>query len=68
MFVNVTESSLLPYGRSWYPMQVGLAVTLRTCMWVVPGLDFDILTGCLAYGLQVSCLVVPANYRIDEME
>jgi hypothetical protein len=49
-------------------MQVGLAVTLRTCMWVVPGLDFDILTGCLAYGLQVSCLVVPANYRIDEME
>jgi len=49
-------------------MQVGLAVTLRTCMWDVLGLDFDILNGFLAYGLQVSCLAFPANYRSDEME
>jgi hypothetical protein len=51
-----------------YPIQVGLAVTLRTWMWDVLGLDFDILTGFLAYGLQVTCLAVPANYRSDEME
>jgi len=47
---------------------VGLAVVLRTCTWDVLGLDFDILTGFLAYGLQVSCFAVPANYRSDEME
>jgi hypothetical protein len=37
-------------------------------MWDVLGLDFDVLTGFLAYGLQVICLVVSANYRNDEME
>jgi len=36
--------------------------------WYVLGLGFDILTGFLAYGLQVSCVAVPANYRSDEME
>jgi hypothetical protein len=49
-------------------MHVGQAVTLRTCMWDVLGLDFDVLTGLLAYGLHFMCLAVPANYRNDEME
>jgi len=49
-------------------MQVGLAVTLPACLWDVLGLDFDVLTSFLAYGLQVICLAVPANYRNEEVE
>jgi len=49
-------------------MQVGLALTLRTCMWDALRMDFDFLTAFLAYTLQVSCLAVPAHYRNDEME